>query len=148
MSFTNLNYHIVFSTKGRRPFIYDDLRPRLAKYIGGIVRELEGDVLSANGPTDHFHVVAILTPKVAVMDVIKGIKGGSSKWIHETFRELPDFDWQDGYAAFTVSQSALPRVIAYVEGQVEHHKKMTFQEELVALLKRHGVKYDERYIFG
>ena len=71
MSFTNLNYHIVFSTKGRRPFIHDGLRERLAEYIGGIVREMDGSVPIANGPTDHFHVVAILTPKVPLMDVIK-----------------------------------------------------------------------------
>jgi REP element-mobilizing transposase RayT len=138
----------VFSTKGRRPFIHDGLRERLAEYIGGIVREMDGSVPIANGPTDHFHVVAILTPKVPLMDVIKSIKGSSSKWIHETFPDLPDFDWQDGYSAFTVSQSVLPQVIQYVTGQLEHHKKMTFQEELIALLKKHGVKYDERYVFG
>ena len=148
MSFSNLNYHVVFSTKERRPLIRGDVAGRLPKYIGGIIGELGGIPLAVNGPADHMHVVAVLTPKVALMDCVQSIKGGSSKWIHETFSNLSDFDWQDGYAAFTVSRSALDKVVEYVRGQQEHHKKMSFQEEWVALLKRHGVQYDERYVFG
>jgi len=148
MSFSNLNYHIVFSTKERRPFLQGDAALRLPEYIGGIIKELGGIPLVVNGPADHMHVVAVLTPKTALMDCVKSIKGASSKWVHETFRDLADFDWQDGYAAFTVSRSALDKVVEYVQAQQEHHRKISFQEELIGLLKRHGVQYDERYVFG
>jgi REP element-mobilizing transposase RayT len=148
MSFSNLNYHVVFSTKERRPFIRPDVLPRLSQYIGGIVKELGGIPVAVNGPGDHMHVVAILTPKIALAECIKTVKGSSSRWIHDTFADLGDFEWQDGYSAFSVSHSILPKVVEYVEGQQEHHRKMSFQEELIALLKRHGVQYDERHIPG
>ena len=148
MSYTSLNYHIVFSTKERRAFIRDDVAERLHAYLGGTIRQMEGVALAVGGTPDHVHLVASLTAKTALMDVLRDLKSNSSRWIHENFRDLPDFEWQDGYSAFSVSTSVLPKMIAYVQGQREHHKKMTFQEELVALLRKHGVKYDERYVFG
>jgi REP element-mobilizing transposase RayT len=148
MSFISLNYHIVFSTKERRAFVRDDVAERLHAYLGGTVAELDGVALAVGGVADHVHIVASLSAKRALMDVLRDLKANSSRWVHENFRDLPDFDWQDGYSAFSVSASVLPKVVDYVRGQREHHRKMTFQEELIALLKRHGVKYDERYIFG
>jgi REP element-mobilizing transposase RayT len=147
MSYVSLKYHLVFSTKERRRLITTDIRPRLTQYIGGIIRDLGGKMLAGNGPEDHFHVAAILTQKLALMEVLKIVKCRSSQWIHETFDGAGDFDWQDGYGAFTVSHSAMPDVVRYVENQLEHHRKMTFQEELIALLKRHEIEYDERYIW-
>jgi len=146
MSYHRLLYHIAFSSKERVRFITADLKPRLVEYIGGIVREKEGKLLACNGPDDHLHLAVLLTPKYAVMDVVKEVKAGSSKWIHEEFRELCDFGWQDGYAAFSVSHSVLPKVIRYIESQEEHHRRLSFKDELIALLKRHGVEYDERYL--
>ena len=146
VSYFNLNYHIVFSTKDRQPWIEGELAARLPKYIGGIIRELEGCVLAANGPADHIHLAITLPPKVALADVLRTIKSSSSKWVHEEFPGRRGFAWQDGYAAFSVSQSVMPWVVSYVEAQKEHHKRVSFRDELIALLKRHGVAYDERYL--
>ena len=146
MSYTSLTYHIVFSTKDRQPQLVPELLPRLVKYLGGIIRSQEGQMIEANGPEDHIHIVASMTPKFALADCLRDFKANSSGWIHDTFSSLRDFAWQEGYAAFTVSQSAVPKVVEYVRNQQQHHRKMTFREELIALLKRHGIKYDEKYI--
>lgn len=148
MSFTNLNYHIVFATKERRPLIREDVLPRLKAYIAAIIKDLEGFAVEINGPADHLHVVAILSAKLPLMECVKKIKGGSSRWLNDTFPDLGGFNWQDGYSAFSVSHSALPRVVDYVKGQQEHHRKMSFRDELIALLQRHEIEYDERYVFG
>ena len=128
--------------------IRGELAERLPKYIGGIVSGLGGHLVAANGPPDHVHLAVILPPQGAQMDSVRAVKAGSSKWIHQTFPGLEKFAWQDGYAAFTVSHSGLPRLVEYIERQREHHKKLGFREELVALLKRHGIEYDERYVVG
>ena len=146
MSYTCLQYHIVFATKNRRAVLQAELLPRLVKYIGGIVRGLRGQLLEANGPEDHLHLAAIVPATVCIADFLRDVKGDCSRWLHETFPQLRAFAWQDGYAAFTVSKSAMPEVIDYIRRQREHHEKMTFQEELIALLERHGIEYDERYI--
>ena len=147
MSYTNLNYHIVFSTKSRRPFMSRQILPRICQYIGGIVRNHGGTPLIVNGMSDHLHVVTILRPTVAVSDFVRDVKANSSRWVHDTFDDLRQFSWQEGYSAFTVSQSVKDTVVAYVAGQEDHHKKMTFQEELIALLDKHGIEYDERYVW-
>ena len=97
---------------------------------------------------DHLHLAAIVAPTIAISEFLKKIKGGSSRWIHDSNPDLAPFAWQEGYAAFSVSPSVLPSVKAYIEGQAEHHAKMTFQEEFIALLKKHEVEYDERYIWA
>ena len=148
MSYTSLAYHIVFSTKERRPMIAPEILPRLIQYFGGLVRNLEGQMIEANGPENHFHILAILSHKIAVADCLREIKSRASGWVHETFAGMHGFGWQDGYSAFTVSRSAIPEVARYVRIQQEHHKTMTFEEELVRMLKKHGIKYDERYVFG
>ena len=147
MSYTNLNYHIVFSTKERRPFMSPETLPRICQYIGGIVGNHNGTPLIANGTPDHLHLAAIVAPTIAISDFVGAVKANSSRWIHETFEDLRSFSWQEGYSAFTVSRSAKDVVVAYVAGQQEHHRRMTFQEELVALLDKHGIEYDERYIW-
>jgi REP element-mobilizing transposase RayT len=146
MSYTNLKYHIVFATKDRRPFLAPEVMKRLIEYIGGILRELGGQMLSANGPADHIHLATILNQKLCLMDVVKKIKCNSSAWLHNAFLDLKDFAWQDGYAAFTVSHSAIDQVLEYIANQTDHHKKMTFQEELIGLLDRHGIQYDAKYL--
>ena len=146
MSYTNLIYHIVFSTKDRRPLLKGESLARTCQFIGGIVRNLEGVPLAVGGMPDHVHVAARMTPKGAVSDVIGKVKSNSSRWIRQTLPELSDFGWQDEYIAFTVSRSAKDDVVAYVMNQEAHHRKMTFQEELIALLKKHDIEYDERYI--
>ena len=147
MSYTSLQYHIVFATKGRRPFFSAPERlSRACEYIGGIIREQGGQMLAANGTADHVHIAAVGSPTVCVSDMLRTIKANSSGWIHRTFPDMTGFRWQDGYAGFSVSASAMPRVLAYVSRQTEHHRKMSFIEELVALLDKHGIEYDKRYL--
>jgi len=147
MSYTSLIYHMVFSTKERRALLKGESLARTCQYIGGIVRNLEGVPLAIGGMPDRVHVVTRTTPKVAVSDLVGKIKSNSSRWIRQTLPELSDFRWQDEYSAFTVSRSAKGDAVAYVMNQEAHHRKMTFQEELIALLKRHEIEYDERYIW-
>jgi REP element-mobilizing transposase RayT len=148
MSYTSLLYHIVFSTKERRPWLKGERLTECCRYMGGIARQLKSTLLDANGAADHLHLVAALHSTIAPAEFLREIKQGSSKWIHESFGEMADFWWQDGYSAFTVSKSALPDVLTYVRNQQEHHRRMSFQEELIALLTRHGVSYDPKYVLG
>jgi len=141
-----LQYHIIFATKQRRHWLCDDLMQRLAKYLGGIVRDLGGSMPEANGVEDHVHIAAAFPPTRAVADVLREIKAGSSAWVHRDFPDMREFAWQEGYAAFSVSQSCMPSVIEYIRRQREHHAKMSFVDELALLLKRHGVEYDPRYL--
>ncbi len=146
MSYTSLRYHIMFSTKGRRPLIKPELLARLCPYLGGMIKKLGGQPVEINGPEVHIHIVASLSPAVAVSDALRDLKANSTNWMHETFCDLRGFYWQDGYSAFSVSPSVLPRVVRYVRDQQEHHRKVTFEEELRWLLDKHGIEYDERYL--
>ena len=148
MSFTSLKYHVVFSTKGRVESLDGDFRLRLYDYLGGIVKNVGGCLIAANGPGNHIHLAVEVGPQVALVDFVRDIKANSSKWVHETFEEKGDFGWQDGYSAFTVSASGLSQLVKYIENQEEHHRVMSFQEELAALLQRHKIEYDERYMLG
>ncbi len=145
-TYTNLNYHIVFSTKERRQLITANIEVELHKYIGGIVRNLEGDLLAANGMPDHIHLLVKLKPKFAISDVVRDIKANSSGWLNEKSR-IYKFAWQDGYAAFTVSQSQIERVQGYIRNQKNRHKRMSFKDELLELLIRNHIEYDERYLW-
>ena len=146
-SHTNLLYHFVFSTKERRALVTPKLQAELYPYIGGIVRSERGILLDIGGMPDHVHLVARLRADTAVADMVRLVKANSSKWANER-KDLTDgFAWQAGYGAFTISQSQLPTVREYVQTQERHHRRKTFQEELVALLKKHGIEYDERYLW-
>jgi len=146
MSFIGIRYHAVFSTKERRPWLAPDMRPRLCEYMAGIVRNHQGHPLLINGPEDHVHLVLSIPVTTAVADFMRELKSISSGWVHQTFPELRAFAWQDGYAIFSVSSSVLPKVLEYVQNQEEHHKKVSFRDELIWLLKNHGVEFDEKYI--
>jgi REP element-mobilizing transposase RayT len=146
-SYTSLYYHFIFSTKERRPRITNDIQTRLYEYIGGIVAHEKGRLLTAGGMPDHIHLLAAFTAQKAVSDLMRLVKTNSSKWVHETFSDHRDFGWQDGYGAFTVSYSNLARVKRYIAAQEEHHRRLSFQEEFLTFLKRHGIEYDERYIW-
>jgi len=145
-SFTNLLYHIIFSTKDRRPLITLDYQPRLYEYIGGVLRNTGGISLGINGTEDHVHVLAKLRPDRALCDVLRELKANATGWMHNVFPRLADFYWQRGYAAFTVRQSNLRQVQRYVARQKEHHAKVSFRDEFIKFLKVNGIEYDERYI--
>jgi len=146
MSYTCLRYHITYSTKERRTWISPELLPRICEYMGGMIRQVKGHPILINGPEDHLHVVCSIPPTITVADFIRDLKSNCTSWIHDTFPDLRDFCWQDGYAAFTVSPTVLPRLLNYVLAQQEHHKKVSFRDELIWLLKNHGIGFDERYL--
>jgi len=147
-TYTSLHYHIVFSTKNREHYIKKEVRERIWAFLGGIARENKLKALCVGGTADHIHILLMAPPAMALSKMVQLLKGGSSKWIHETFPEMRGFAWQDGYGAFTVSKSQLPDIVRYIQGQEEHHRGKTFQEEYVAFLQKHGIEYDERYVWG
>jgi REP element-mobilizing transposase RayT len=146
-SYTNLLYHIIFSTKDRFPWLSDGIRPRLYDYLGGAVRNEGGAVLIINGMKDHVHIFARLRQDKSLSEFLRAIKASSSGWMHRTFMDQRGIAWQGGYGAFTVSQSQINRVKRYILNQESHHRRVSFQEELLALLKAHEVSFDERYLW-
>ena len=147
MSYVSSYYHCVFSTKERRPLILPGLQERLWPYLGGIARQNEMKAIEIGGVADHVHILLSLPSTLSIAKAMQLIKGGSSKWVHESFPEHRLFGWQVKYGAFGVSVSLLDKTIQYIQTQSEHHRKMTFQEEFLALLKKHGIAYDERYLW-
>ncbi len=146
-SFTYLHYHLIFSTKSRLPTITADLQPRLYDYLGGILRSEKSILLAAGGMPDHVHFLCSLSKELAVAEALRLLKANSSKWIHETFPHHRAFAWQAGYGAFAVSYSHLDLVKRYIAGQAEHHRRLTFQEEFVAFLRKHYLEFDEQYLW-
>jgi putative transposase len=147
MSYVSSYFHCVFSTKERRPLIPPSLRDRLWPFLGGIARNNEMKAIEIGGVQDHVHVLLSLPSTLSVAKALQLIKGGSSKWVHETFPEHRLFGWQVKYGAFSVSVSQLDKTIEYIKSQEEHHRKMSFQEEFLALLKKHRIAFDERYLW-
>jgi len=133
-----------FSTKERFPFIDSELESRLWPYLGGIARENRMKALAIGGTTDHLHALLSLPATMSFAKAVQLIKGGSSKWVHDTFAKYQKFGWQEGYGAFSVSSSQVGRIIAYINNQKEHHRRRTFEEEFLELLDKHGVEYDRR----
>jgi REP element-mobilizing transposase RayT len=140
--------HCVFSTKERRQQITDDFRERLWAYVGGVARENDMKAIAVGGTADHVHVLLSLPATMTAAKAVQLIKGGSSKWIHDAFPEHHLFAWQEGYGAFSVSKSRVADTVAYINSQATHHAKRTFQDEYRALLEKHGIAWDERYVWG
>jgi len=139
--------HCTFGTKDRYPFIDSELESRLWPYLGGIARENRIKALAIGGTADHVHALLSLPSMMSFAKAVQLIKGGSSKWVHDTFPNQRKFGWQEGYGAFSVSVSQAPKTIDYINNQKEHHRRKTFQEELLDLLKKHGIEFDSRYVF-
>jgi REP element-mobilizing transposase RayT len=146
-SFAALYVHVIFSTKNRATLITDAWVGRLYSYLGGIIRNETGALLGIGGMPDHLHLLVSLGRVTSVAELVGLVKANSSKWIHETFPELASFAWQAGYGAFSVSQSQLEVVRQYINTQAEHHRQTTFQEEYRAFLRKHGIEWDERYVW-
>jgi putative transposase len=146
-SFASMHAHFVFSTKNRVPDIHAEWRPRLHEYIGGILRAKGCVLIAAGGMPDHMHLLVSLARTISIAETVGLVKANASGWIHDTFEAALLFDWQDGYAAFAVSFSDLDAVTAYIANQEEHHRKRDFKAELLALLKKHHLAYDERYLW-
>jgi REP element-mobilizing transposase RayT len=140
--------HCTFSTKDRRNWIDEDMQQRLWPYLAGIAKENEIKALAVGGIENHVHILLLLPGTMPVAKAVQLVKGGSSKWIHESFQGTADFAWQEGYAAFAVSPSQVDKTAHYIGNQPEHHRTRTFEEEFKDILKKCGIEYDERYVFG
>jgi REP element-mobilizing transposase RayT len=147
-SHQQLLYHIVFSTKERRPFLQDeDFRNIVWRYMAGVASNLQGHALRVGGFFDHAHLLIRIPAKIAAADFVRQLKSCTSKHINEEKKSLIKFHWQDGYGAFTVSRSKVDAVIAYINRQFEHHRERTFQEEYLKMLADHEVDYDPKYLW-
>ena len=146
-TYSSINIHYVFSTKNRVPVLTENMRERLWAFMGGIARENRMTARCIGGVTDHVHLLISMPTTVSVAKGVQAIKGGSSKWVHETFPELHDFSWQEGYGAFSVSKSHLDETIVYIRSQAEHHRHKSFQDEYRAFLQKHEIAFDERFLW-
>ena len=148
MSSTHLSLHIhaVFGTKHQRPLIVADWRPRFHAYIGGAIRTLEVVPEAVGGVADHVHLLLGMRATHRLADVMRDVKRASSAWVHDTIGDK-EFEWQDGYGAFSVSASLVERVKHYIANQEEHHRHKSFQEEYLEFLKSSGAEYDAQYLW-
>jgi len=147
-SLARIHLHLVFSTKDRAPLIIDKIRDPLHRYMATVLKNLGCHANLINSVEDHVHLLFELGRTAAVSKVVEDVKKSSSKWIKTQSDGAGEFAWQNGYGAFSVSHSNIEAVKNYIAGQGEHHRKRTFQEELRTLLEKHGVEYDERYIWN
>ncbi|MGI8981457.1 MAG: IS200/IS605 family transposase [Pirellulaceae bacterium] len=147
MSYISNLVHFVWSTDKREPLIRKSWQDDMYAYIGGILSNKKAKMLAAGGLADHVHVLASLPAALSLSEAAGAMKANSSRWIHENAPQCRSFEWQEGYAAFTVSKSVEPSVAAYIQNQGETHRQRQFKEELVELLEKHGIKYEERYLW-
>ncbi len=140
---SHLLVHLVFSTGGRLPHINEAIEPRLHAYMGGICRNLRVIPIEIGGTDDHVHALIRIRTDTTVASVARDLKANASRWMHE--QGVGAFEWQNGYAAFSVSESVAPRVVAYIKSQREHHRVVGFMDELREICRRHGVEIDENH---
>ena len=146
-SLSKIILHIIFSTQNRQPLIFKELQNEMHSYIATICKTNKSHPIKIGGTPDHIHIAATLHRTVTVSKLLEEIKKGSSKWFKHKDERLQNFAWQCGYAAFSISQSHVEKLIQYIEQQEEHHRKKSFQEELREFLINYGVEYDERYVW-
>jgi len=147
-TYTQIHIHAVFTVKNRECIILNNWKDELHKYISGILQNNKHKLLAINGMPDHIHMLFGFRPTQSLADLMQDIKGGSSKWINEKKFIRGKFSWQEGYGAFSYSKSEVPNIIKYIIDQTTHHKKKTFSEEYLEMLKEFEVDYDDRYVFN
>ncbi len=145
-TYSRLYTHLVFSTKRREPWLTESMRARVWAYMAGVVKRSECTLLIANGWVEHAHLLVVRKPKVAESNLVRDVKANSSRWIRESWPDARRFSWQDGFAAFSVSHSKLAEARRYIEGQESRHGRMSYVDEFLALLQKHDVEYDPRYV--
>jgi REP element-mobilizing transposase RayT len=146
-SLSKVIIHIIFSTKDREPWLDRDVRPRMHGYLATICRELKAEVFLVGGVSDHVHLVTTLPRTLSPAELVEAVKKTSSKWIKALDPKYRGFYWQRGYGAFSVSPSQLRDVLKYVKTQEDHHRTRGFQEEYREFLGKHGMQFDERYVW-
>ena len=143
-----LLYHIVYSTKNRKPYLQNnEFRDSVFAYKAGVVKNLGGSAIKIGGYFDHVHLLIRIPATIAVSKFTGELKANTSKHINETSEKILKFGWQDGYGAFTVSPSLLSRVKTYIENQLEHHSSQSFEDEYIRLLNKHEIDFDRKYVF-
>ncbi|MGK2858286.1 MAG: IS200/IS605 family transposase [Thermoanaerobaculia bacterium] len=147
-TFRCIKLHVVFGTRDRVPSITPEIHPRLHAYLGGIARNLGAHPLMIGGVEDHVHLLLDVPPKLAPANLIRDLKSNSSGWIHESFPRSRKFHWQTGYGAFSVSPTAVPNVMRYIERQEEHHRRVSYADEMRRILREAGLEFDERWLAG
>ena len=147
-SLSDLLVHVIFSTKERRPTITDDLKARLFAYMSTIVKERGGIAHIINRTGDHVHMLTSIPTDTSVAEMMRFVKGSSSCWVHKEIPGTRGFGWQTGYSVFSVSRSMFEQVHRYIAGQEEHHRKVSFKEELITFLDKHEVEYDETHLWS
>ncbi|HEV2176256.1 MAG TPA: IS200/IS605 family transposase [Terriglobia bacterium] len=147
-TYTNVIIHALFSTKDREPLLTPEVKTEMLDYLGGTVNKLGGQSLLVNGPADHVHMLFVQPAALSLADVMEKVKTNSSGWVKRRWTQSSGFAWQTGYTAFSVSKSQVGRVRDYIAGQEEHHRRVTFQEEVLAFLKKQGITYDPKYLFN
>lgn len=145
-TFTQIYLHIVFAVQNRISLIRPEWKDELYKYITGIVRMNDHKLIAINGTLNHLHVAIGYKPYQLIPDLLQDIKGDSSKWINNRKFVKGHFAWQAGYGAFSFSHSQIDAVVKYIVNQEQHHKKKSFREEYLELLKKYEIEFDERYI--
>ncbi len=146
-TYTQIYIHVVFAVEGRQNLIKPEHNDELQKYITGIVSGQKQKLIAINNMPDHLHLLVGMKPDLALSDLMRDVKAGSSKFINEKRWVIGRFSWQEGFGAFSYSRSQLGTVIRYIENQQKHHAKKSFRDEYVELLEKFGVDYDPRYIF-
>ncbi len=144
----SLMVHVIFSTKNREPFISPEIESELFAYMGGILKNHESRLLNAGGTSDHVHLLISQSKNVALSTLLKDVKRGSSAWLKTKGSKFRNFHWQDGYGGFSIGGSNLSVLREYIANQKEHHRRRSFQEELIQFLKVYGIEYDERYLWN
>ncbi|MFB6320585.1 IS200/IS605 family transposase [Saccharicrinis sp. FJH54] len=148
-SLSQIYVHLTFGTKGRYPYIKDQVKDRLHQFIGGILRSQESPSVAVNSVSDHIHILFNLSKNYALADVIKEVKARSSKWLKDFGGEYATFSWQRGYGAFSVNYMDLDKVINYIKGQESHHKYKSFTEEVEEFVKQFNIiNYDPDYFWN
>lgn len=146
-TYTKIHIHVVFAVQQRSSLIRNSWKDNLHKYISGIINKSGHKVLAINGISDHVHILIGLRPNQSLSDLMKKVKGSSSKWINENRLVMGRFSWQEGYSAFSYGQSQVNYVIHYIQNQEEHHKRQSLKEEHEMLLKEFNIEFDDRYLF-
>ena len=150
-TYSSMFFHLIWSTKQRYPFLTEQTKEHVYRYATGIIKNQGAQLLAIDGIEDHVHLLIKTFPSIAISSLVREIKVGTSKFVHEQYGEVPmlqKFSWQEGYGVLSVSSSKLNIVKNYIAGQEEHHKKMSFEKEYLMLLQKHGVIYDTKYVFG